>query len=141
MEQTGIVEECNDGMAKVKVLRSSACGDSCASCGMCANKETVIEARNDCGAHKGDRVLLNMSSGKVLNAAFLAYIVPVILLVLGCVAGDYIFGGETAGILCGFALMIVSFIVMHLLDKRLRSRYCPSISGIIRTLQTEEKNV
>ena len=131
MEQTGIVEECIDGMAKVKITRSSACGDSCASCGMCPGKETVIEAKNDCGAVKGDTVVLNMSSGRVLNAAFLAYIVPVILLVAGCIGGDYIFKSENMGILSGFALMIVSFIAMHMLDKRLKSRYSPIISGIV----------
>ena len=132
MEQTGIVEECIDGMAKIKITRSSACGDNCASCGMCPGKETVIEAKNDCGAAKGDTVLLNMSSGKVLNAAFLAYIVPVILLVLGCVTGDYIFKSENMGILSGFALMIVSFIAMHMLDKKLKTRYSPVISGIVK---------
>ena len=132
MEQTGIVEECVDGMAKVKITRSSACGDSCAACGMCPGRETVIEAKNTCGAAKGDTVLLNMSSGKVLNAAFLAYIVPVILLVLGCVTGDYIFKSENVGILSGFFLMAVSFIAMHMLDKRLKSRYSPTISGIVK---------
>ena len=131
MEQTGIVEECVDGMAKVKITRSSSCGDSCAACGMCPGKETVIEALNDCGAVKGDTVLLNMSSGKVLNAAFLAYIVPVILLVLGCIAGDYIFKSENAGILSGFALMAISFIAIHMLDKKLKSRYSPTITGVV----------
>ena len=132
MEQTGIVEECVDGMAKVKITRSSACGESCAACGMCPGRETVIEARNACGAAKGDTVLLNMSSGRVLHAAFLAYIVPVILLVLGCVIGDYIFKSENMGILSGFALMAVSFIAMHMLDKRLKSRYSPTIAGIAK---------
>ena len=132
MEQTGIVEECIGTMAKVKITRSSACGESCAACGMCPGKETVIEARNECGAAKGDTVVLNMSSGKVLNAAFLAYIVPVILLVLGCIAGDYIFKSENMGILSGFALMAVSFIAMHMLDKRLKSRYSPTIAGIAK---------
>ena len=132
MEQTGIVEECIDGMAKVKITRSSACGESCASCGMCPGRETVIEARNDCGAAKGDTVVLNMSSGKVLNAAFLAYIVPVILLVLGCIMGDYIFQSENMGILSGFALMAVSFIPKHLLDKKLKSRYSQVITGVVK---------
>ena len=131
MEQTGIVEECTDGMAKVKITRSSACGDSCASCGMCTGRETVIEARNDCGAVTGDTVVLNMSSSKVLNAAFLVYIVPVILLVLGCIAGGYIFKSENVGILSGFVLMAVSFVVIHMLDKRLKSRYSPAITGVL----------
>ena len=132
MEQTGIVEECIDGIAKVKITRSSACGDSCAACGMCPGRETVIEAKNVCGAAKGDTVLLNMSSGRVLNAAFLVYIVPVILLVIGCIIGDYIFKSENMGILSGFALMTVSFIAMHMLDRKLKSRYSPSISGIVQ---------
>ena len=132
MEQTGIVEECTGTMAKIKITRSSACGESCAACGMCPGKETVIEARNDCGAAKGDTVMINMSSGRVLNAAFLVYIVPVILLVLGCAIGDYIFKSENMGILSGFALMAVSFVVMHMLDKRLKSRYSPTIAGIVK---------
>ena len=130
MEQTGIIQECTGRTAKVMIIRSSACGDNCASCGMCPGRETVIEARNECGAQKGDSVIINMSGGRVLRAAFLVYIVPIIFLVLGCVLGNYIFGTETAGIICGFALTALSLFTIHLFDKKLKPKYSPSIIRI-----------
>ena len=126
MQQTGIVQESKNGFVKVKIVRGSACGDSCASCNLCPGRETVIEAKNECGANIGDCVVLDMEGGKVINAAFLAYIVPVIALILGTLLGTGVSKSENIGILCGFILLAFSFLVIHVADKRLKARYSPA---------------
>ena len=126
MQQTGIVEECKNGFVKVKIVRGSACGDNCASCNLCPGRETVIEAKNECGANIGDNVILDMEGGRVINAAFLVYIVPVISLILGTLLGTKLSGSENIGILCGFSLLALSFLIIHFLDKSLKAKYSPS---------------
>ncbi len=130
MLQTGIVTKQNGGFAEVEITRSSACGESCASCGLCPGQTAVVEAINDMGAAVGDGVIIDMADKKVLSAAFLVYIVPVIMLIAGYFAGEAIFGGETSGIITGFLLMIITFSIIIFTDKKRKSRYTPRIVEI-----------
>lgn len=127
MLQTGIVTKQNGGFAEVEITRSSACGENCASCGLCPGQTAVVEAINDMGAAAGDGVIIDMADKKVLSAAFLVYIVPVIMLIAGYFAGEAIFGGETSGVASGFFLMALTFAVIILTDKKRKSRYTPRI--------------
>ena len=56
MEQIGIVTKTYSGTAKVKITRSSACGDNCASCGACQNKNQIIVSKRFLSA--ADKLLI-----------------------------------------------------------------------------------
>ena len=71
MLQTGLVKETRTSAAEVEITRSSACGESCASCGLCPGQTTRVFALNDANAAVGDTVVMEMSDKKVLGAAFL----------------------------------------------------------------------
>lgn len=131
MLQTGIVKKLNTHTAEVEIVRSSACGDSCASCGLCAGQNAVVEAENTIGAKAGDTVVMDMADKKVLYAAFLVYIVPIIALIAGYFAGAALFNGEAAGVAAGFIAMALAFSVIILTDRRRKKRYTPSIVKII----------
>ncbi len=88
MNAKAYVIECNDGNAKVKVIRRTAC-DSCASCSQkeaChaelflsdTNKTYVITAKNDMGAKPGDMVEIESENKKQLALAFALFLFPVI---------------------------------------------------------------
>lgn len=131
MLQTGIVQKLYQNTAQIKITRSSACGESCASCGLCPGKEMLVEADNAAGASAGDTVLLDMSDKKVLGAAFLVYIVPLIALVLGYFMGSAIFKAETPAVLSALLLMAASFLMIMLIDKKVKHRFTPRIVRII----------
>jgi sigma-E factor negative regulatory protein RseC len=84
MEQQGyIVGIIDEKTAKLKMQRHSAC----ASCGKCTTtsekKDIVVEVDNSIGAKLGDRVAVNMESMNVLKAVGIAYIFPLIGLLIG----------------------------------------------------------
>ena len=146
MLQTGIVkklhhsgERLNDAAkgktyyttADVEITRSSACGESCASCKLCPGQTAVVEAINGINADTGDTVIIDMADKKVIGAAFLVYIVPLVMLIAGYFLGSAVFNGETAGIITGFLFMAVTFALVIRVDKKVKSKYTPHIVCII----------
>lgn len=89
----------DDGRAMVTVKRQSACGHDCSKCGGgCAELAVLptvtVKAENLAHAVVGDTVTVASSSKKILGAAVLVYMVPLVLFLLGyCVAGAMGLGG------------------------------------------------
>lgn len=127
MRQTGIVEEVRGNTATVKIIRSSACGENCASCGLCQNKEMLAEAKNTANAAAGDTVIIETADNRVMGAAFLAYILPLIAMLAGYFLGAV--KSETAGIIASFIFLAAAFAAVILTDKKRRQKYLPQIIG------------
>lgn len=128
MIQTGIVKNVMpNGMAEVQVKRQTACGHDCADCAGCMAVigETVVQARNDLNAAKGDVVSLESESSKVLASAMMVYILPFVLFfVFYFVAGALLQG--MAGFLpvfglSGFLLGIIAAVWWDRRAKKKRS--------------------
>lgn len=117
--------------AEVEITRSSACGESCASCKLCPGQTAIVEAVNDINADTGDTVIIDMADTKVLGAAFLVYIVPLVMLIAGYFLGCAVFNGESAGIITGFLFMAVTFAVIIRIDRKIKRKYTPHIVRII----------
>lgn len=92
MNQQGfIIDIVDNRTAKMIMQRHSAC----ASCGKCSKlssecQDLLVEVDNSIGAKKGDRVEVSMESVKVLKATMLAYLVPLIFLLVGTILTYYI---------------------------------------------------
>ncbi|HDN2450647.1 TPA: SoxR reducing system RseC family protein, partial [Clostridioides difficile] len=84
MNQQGfIIDIVDNRTAKMIMQRHSAC----ASCGKCSKlssecQDLVVEVDNSIGAKKGDHVEVSMESVRVLKATLLAYLVPLIFLLV-----------------------------------------------------------
>lgn len=86
-ESEGIVIAINGSMAKVKASRH---GD-CKNCGACPGDQAmVIDAVNSLGAKPGQRVTFEIKQTNMLKAAFIVYILPLILIFLGAAIGTWI---------------------------------------------------
>lgn len=73
------------GTAQVIHIRQSACSGDCHKCSGCgAAKETLkLTVQNPVAAKPGDLVRINASSGPVLKAAAILYLLPIALLIGG----------------------------------------------------------
>lgn len=114
-EQQGIVIEVNNGTAKVKVARH---GD-CENCGACAGDNAmVLEVNNEIQAKKSQSVVFELKNEGMLKAAFIVYILPLLLTFIGVVIGNLIsgmvngmnsvfqFGGGGVGFLISIVIIV-----------------------------------
>ena len=142
MLEVGVVESINEkrGTAKVVFDRKSACD----KCGMCLTAKgekmkVYVEVKNTLGAKVGDKVGVAMSDKFVLKAAFIVYIVPVILVGIGLAVfrklNDLLLLAVVAvGLLLGIG---VGIFVDRLIRKK--STFAPSLTQIFPADEGEEK--
>ncbi|MBS7527740.1 SoxR reducing system RseC family protein [Fusibacter paucivorans] len=141
MDRTGVIVSVDKEFSKIKLLRHTACG----SCGAChlgdEQKDVMLVAKNDVHAEVGDMVEVSMGTSSVLSAAFIMYMIPLMSLFLGLVAGLGILNGiqysgnvEMASAVIGLLFMAGAFLVIRLNDKRfLKSdKYTAHVEAIIQ---------
>lgn len=134
MKEKGEVIEIKGNIAKVRFMRTSACG-KCNACGFKKNQnEVVIETENTLNAQVHDKVEMEIASGSILKASVYAYIFPLAMLVLGLVSG-YIIGNafnifgnpEIFSAICGIVLTAVSYLIIKIsepfIKRRMKSRF------------------
>lgn len=130
--ERGIVTRLDAETAWVKTSRTSAC-KSCSSRGSCQvaenGQEMEVEALNAANAKVGDRILLSIESSALLKVSFLLYIFPVLLMLLGAIAGEKLaplFGvsGSLLSALLGFSSFGVAFVLIRLSHLRMARKDC-----------------
>ena len=114
-----------NGRAEVAVRRQSACGHDCSKCGggcseLMVSSTVAVMAANPVRAMPGDMVRVESSTGGILKAAVVVYLVPFILFFLGyfICAALQLSGGISAAVGgIGFA---VGVLLAVLLDRQVR---------------------
>ncbi len=104
MEITGRIVARDGRVAQVMILRSSACGHSCETCGACAGKEHIIFADDPTGYAIGQEVVVRVSDQVPLGTAFLVYIFPLLLCGGLCLLAGQLFGMGWLGLIPGLAI-------------------------------------
>lgn len=144
-EQGYIVEIVDSVTAKLKLKRHSAC----ASCGKCAttseSKDIIVEVDNTIGAKVGDRVEVNMETVNVLKAAFIAYTIPLMALLIGTVGAFYILSYMNINNIevisggVGLTFTLLSFLMLKKNDSKFREskEYIPIVTRVITTSGSE----
>ena len=120
-------------------------GSMCAHCGAClaiGEKEMETRVGNARGVKVGDRVAVTLSRKSLLTASALAYILPLVGLLIGLFAG-YAIGGELGAILLGIALCCLTYVLLHALNKRFtESRsFEPHMTKIVYDESVSDENI
>ena len=133
MQETGIVESVEGKEALINIKRSTACGDSCATCkAQCKTSGTKIKAKNLIGAKEGDRVKIEMDTKTVIFSALLVYIFPLVVLFGAYFLAAYYYKlGESFSVGCSLIAFVVSFVLLYIIDKLTKNRYTIHITEII----------
>lgn len=128
LEMRAIVIQVKGEEASVQPLSTGGCGhcDSEGGCGsgtltklFCSNKPRQFKVSNEAGASVGDEVQVSIPDGVLLRGAMKMYMLPLILLLAGGVAGvglsgevasqdAYAVAGAVLGLLLGFVLAKLS---------------------------------
>lgn len=110
MEQLVRVITCDDdGTAKVLHIRESACSGDCHKCSGCGavQQKLMITAENPIHAQPGQMVTVRSSTGPVLAAAAILYILPLVLFFVGYLVFAAVWSLGALGGCLGFVLGIV----------------------------------
>lgn len=116
------------GYVEVKVRRTSACASAhnCGSCDHCSFMENAPEitvvAEDPHGAKVGDTVTVETASARVLGAAALLYIVPLVLFFLGYFIGGSLGWTEGGAIILGGGGFLLGLLGAFVLDRRMKKR-------------------
>ena len=128
LKEVGVVDRLEDSYAIVRVLKKSACGENCASCkGGCVPTERRVKVKNAISAMVGERVVLEMKDSKVLAAAFIVYILPIIVFFLGYFVSEIFFDKEAVKILIAIFSVLVIFPFLKLYDTKNKEKYMAEI--------------
>lgn len=99
-----------------------------------------IDALNEINAEIGDRVEIELSDEKVLKAAFIVYIIPLVALFIGIGGTQAVLQSvsstknvEVYGVIVGILLMALSFLVIRQKDQARREggKYEVTITKIL----------
>ncbi len=136
-EEVGKVIETRNGMARVLVKRSSACGHcpSRSCCAVLGGDLKSVDVSNPIGAKRGQQVRIGISSKAVLKASFILYIVPILALIFGAMLGKYLAPqhNEIWAVFVGVGFFVGSYFVIKALSKRFekRAEYLPMVTEIL----------
>jgi len=151
IEQVGVVVSVRGGLAEIEAERRRACG-GCAAGTACSTsliarylgrRPVLLRARNSIGAAPGDRVVIGLPEGVLLEASFLAYLVPLLTMIGGAMAGESIGGAlltpayaqglsvaaGLGGLVAGLAWLVVLGRAKFL-DKRYQPRMLRPAGGV-----------
>ncbi len=129
MIEKGEVIGTEGKLAFVKFMRTSACGN-CTACGMSKDeKNVVIEVWNSTGVQKGDFVEVEIETKKALTSSAIAYIFPLVMLVVGAVlgytlgnAGLFGMNADILGGIFGIGFTLIAYFVIRVIEPMLKER-------------------
>jgi sigma-E factor negative regulatory protein RseC len=115
--EEGIVISVENEFANVAVIQSESCNDCSAKifCKPKSSNENIIKVDNSFGAKAGDEVRFQVEGIKLLNASFLLYGIPLIILLIGIFLGLSVFSNyankELYAFLFGLGLCAIYFLL------------------------------
>ncbi len=125
MRQRGIVTHIDASHIEVNVVKTSMCGENCAGCsGGCMPGTQTVQAQNETGKNLsiGDVVLLETETNKIIGAAAVVYLLPLVCLFLVySLVGRYT---QSELICAGAALasMLLCLLCLRIVDRFIKGK-------------------
>jgi len=130
MRQKGRIVSSDSDYALVQVMRESACGENCKSCGTNCNTSVLISTSNSIDAKQGDFVDIYSDTSKILGTIALAYIVPLFIIISGIfISKRFIANNEVEmlsdviALTIGIILYAISLFLIHIFSKNKTIKY------------------
>ena len=114
-DHIGLVTSIKDGTAQIRFLRGSACAH-CGACLTVGDSEMEISLPNTLGAKEGDRVAVDLSPKRVVQASLIAYAVPLVLLIAGVIIGSRF--ADWMGLALGLVACGISYLILRFVEKK-----------------------
>ncbi len=138
MKQSATVID-NNGNKIILGCDKTAC-EGCHGSLFCTNKNNYFEALNpnNLNVQKGEKVEIDLPSGKTIKTIFLSLGLPLLLFLPGYFVGKLFSQNEFVLLLFAIGSMALGFMFSALYFKKRKKEYSPSITAIIK--EKEEEN-
>ncbi|OAV68733.1 Positive regulator of sigma E activity [Bacteroidales bacterium Barb4] len=127
IQHSGVIERIDGDSVVVRIVQQSACA-ACHAKGMCSVSESKVKRIEVTGQpfgrfHVNEEVMICGQSSMGLEAVFVAFVLP-LMVVVGAIAGGIAAGlGEAVSALSGLLLLAPYYLVLYLLRDRLKKRF------------------
>lgn len=129
----GIVENISGSQVSVRIIQTSACS-TCSVKGHCSSadsKEKVIEITDTSSVWKvGDEVTIIGATSMGMQAVFLAFVIPLFLLILGLFVFKTVLHNELYGALAALSVLVPYYYIIWLNRTRLKQKFSFTIKPI-----------
>lgn len=134
--ETGTVVAVSGERVWVQTIRGGAC-ESCSArqgcgqralAGISGGRANQVLVGNTLGARVGDEVTVAIHETALLGASVLVYALPLVLMMLGTLAGQAVASGHEGGAVFGAALgLMVGFMIARRAGSRKAGQYEPKL--------------
>lgn len=126
IRHSGVIEKINDNTVFVRIVQQSACA-GCHARSMCSasdTKEKIIEVTDYSKSFQPqESVMLTGQSSLGLQAVFLAFVIPLILVVSAIALGASLAWAETTAATIALALLVPYYCFLYLMREKLKRRF------------------
>lgn len=135
----GIVEDIKGQAVQVRIQQASAC-DLCHAKSICSSadtKEKIVEVRAAEGSVSiGDKVMVEGAASMGMKAVFLAYVLPLILLILVMVLCLTLIapGNEVVAALVSLGILLPYAFLLYLLKDKLSKKFRFEIRSVMNDI-------
>ncbi|MDH6304564.1 positive regulator of sigma E activity [Parabacteroides sp. PF5-5] len=134
---SGVIEKISDHTVFVKIIQQSACA-GCHAKSMCMaadSKDKIIEIPDTTGSfHVNEQVVISGQSSMGLQAVFLAFVLPLFLIIFGIALTVNIYQSELIGALTGLSILLFYYGVLYITRDKLKKKF-------IFTLKKQKTNL
>lgn len=142
MTEEGKITKIQGDKAWILIQRTTMC-DSCSSSGMCntigGGKYMEVMAFNTAKGIIDDMVILSMVTSSLYKITFLVYLLPVLALLAGAIAGIRLgtllsYDPELTSLCLALFSLITTFLLVRIIGKRMSNnkKYLPEVIKIIK---------
>ncbi|TCO07211.1 SoxR reducing system RseC family protein [Natronoflexus pectinivorans] len=132
IEHEGVVEEVRGNQIKVKIVSESACA-SChvkSACTMADSQEKEIDVESMENVKPGQHVMVVGTDSQGLKAALLAYVLPVVLVLVVLAVTYAVTGNENLSGFLSLLVLVPYFFTIKLAGKAMRKSFTFTIKTI-----------
>ncbi len=120
MKVTGtVLKRLNEKNILVKIIRSSACGGDCHTCGVCNGGESEIIAECTDFVQEGNEVLVTIPNKRYFTISFAVFLLPLCIMILAFWLCRQAYT-EDISALGSLLAGVLSFITITLLFRKLK---------------------
>ena len=125
IEHEGIVQKSDNNSVTVSIISSAACSGCHAEgiCSLSGMEEKIIEIPGIYKVHPGDSVTIQMKQSSGNIAVFLAYVMPLILLVAILIILVSLSVPELTAGLGALAVLIPYYLILYVFRKRISKKF------------------